>query len=72
MTTYTRYGEKNDCKCLVSMDGYFNCRKNAYKMRDFPLLATKGMDDILSSSLYIHYLKDQMVLWFIVMLHGVF
>lgn len=54
------------------MDGYFNCRKNAYKMRDFPLLATKGMDDILSSSLYIHYLKDQMGLWFIVMLHGVF
>ncbi|WMV57929.1 hypothetical protein MTR67_051314 [Solanum verrucosum] len=41
---YTRCGKKHDGKCLADTDGCFNCGKNGHKMREFPLLATKGRD----------------------------
>ncbi|WMV07933.1 hypothetical protein MTR67_001318 [Solanum verrucosum] len=39
-----RCGKKHDRKCLAGMDGCFNCGMSGHKIRNCPLLVTKGRE----------------------------
>ncbi|WMV08369.1 hypothetical protein MTR67_001754 [Solanum verrucosum] len=54
----TKFGKKNEGKCLVSTDGFSKCGKSGYKMRDFHcLLLKEGMDHEGSTDVETSMLK---------------
>ncbi|XP_049345500.1 uncharacterized protein LOC125810028 [Solanum verrucosum] len=44
MTTCSNCGRKHEGKCIAHTDGYFSCGRSGHKMREIPMLVSKGRE----------------------------